>query len=97
MKGRISMQYFDLATEIYVSIDDFYLTRAERKKLGEQVHPLMETRGVPGTHDVQMLATCIEDLKTLVRRQAWLCRASINHGTIVPIPIPGPLSAGQST
>ena len=48
-----------------LSIDDFYLTRAERKKLGEQVHPLMETRGVPGTHDMQMLATCIEELKIL--------------------------------
>jgi D-glycerate 3-kinase len=46
-----------------LSIDDFYLTRSERKKLGEHVHPLMETRGVPGTHDMQMLATCIDELK----------------------------------
>jgi len=48
-----------------LSIDDFYLTKAERKKLGQHIHPLMETRGVPGTHDVQMLATCIEALKNL--------------------------------
>ena len=48
---------------VVLSIDDFYLTRAERKKLGQHVHPLMETRGVPGTHDMQMLATCIEQLK----------------------------------
>jgi D-glycerate 3-kinase len=48
-----------------LSIDDFYLTRSERKKLGEHVHPLMETRGVPGTHDMQMLTTCIEELKNL--------------------------------
>ncbi len=48
-----------------LSIDDFYLTRAERKKLGEHVHPLMETRGVPGTHDIQMLSACIEELKNL--------------------------------
>lgn len=48
-----------------LSIDDFYLTRAERKKLGERVHPLMETRGVPGTHDMQMLANCVEQLKLL--------------------------------
>ena len=48
-----------------LSIDDFYLTRSERKKLGEHVHPLLETRGVPGTHDMQMLAACIEELKTL--------------------------------
>ncbi len=48
-----------------LSIDDFYLTRAERKKLGERIHPLMETRGVPGTHDMQMLASCIDELKNL--------------------------------
>jgi D-glycerate 3-kinase len=48
---------------VVLSIDDFYLTRAERKKLGEHIHPLMETRGVPGTHDMQLLTTCIEQLK----------------------------------
>ena len=48
---------------VVLSIDDFYLTRAEREKLGEHIHPLLETRGVPGTHDMQMLATCIEQLK----------------------------------
>ena len=48
-----------------LSIDDFYLTRAQRKKLGQQVHSLLETRGVPGTHDMQMLSTCIEELSNL--------------------------------
>ena len=36
------------------SIDDIYLTRAERRQLARQVHPLLQTRGVPGTHDVQL-------------------------------------------
>ena len=35
-----------------LSIDDLYLTRAERQRLAEKVHPLLATRGVPGTHDV---------------------------------------------
>lgn len=35
-----------------LSIDDIYLTRAERVELAERVHPLFMTRGVPGTHDV---------------------------------------------
>ncbi len=48
-----------------LSIDDFYLTRAERQELGNQIHPLMKTRGVPGTHDMQKLANCIEELKNL--------------------------------
>ena len=35
-----------------LSIDDLYLTRAERQALAARVHPLLATRGVPGTHDV---------------------------------------------
>lgn len=36
------------------SIDDLYYTRAERRALGERIHPLLATRGVPGTHDVKL-------------------------------------------
>lgn len=45
-----------------VSIDDFYYTRAERKKLAEQVHPLLATRGVPGTHDVGLGLALLDKL-----------------------------------
>lgn len=48
-----------------LSIDDFYLTGAEREQLGKSVHPLIETRGVPGTHDMTMLADCVAQLKNL--------------------------------
>jgi D-glycerate 3-kinase len=34
-----------------LSIDDLYLTRVERARLAREVHPLLATRGVPGTHD----------------------------------------------
>ncbi len=37
-----------------LSIDDLYLTRTERLGLAETVHPLLVTRGVPGTHDVAL-------------------------------------------
>lgn len=37
-----------------LSIDDFYLTRAARERLAREVHPLLLTRGVPGTHDVPL-------------------------------------------
>ncbi len=40
---------------VSASIDDFYLTLAERRQLARDVHPLLETRGVPGTHDVAWL------------------------------------------
>jgi D-glycerate 3-kinase len=35
-----------------LSLDDIYLTRVERERLAGAVHPLLLTRGVPGTHDV---------------------------------------------
>lgn len=45
-----------------VSIDDFYLTRAERSTLARDVHPLLMTRGPPGTHDVALAETTISRL-----------------------------------
>ncbi len=44
------------------SIDDLYKTRAERERLAEQVHPLMRTRGVPGTHDVELGIELLDSL-----------------------------------
>lgn len=35
-----------------VSLDDYYLAKAQRKALAEHVHPLLAQRGVPGTHDI---------------------------------------------
>lgn len=37
-----------------LSIDDFYLTRAQRQRLARQVHPMLLTRGPPGTHDLPL-------------------------------------------
>lgn len=41
-------------TTISLSLDDLYLTRPERKHLASSVHPLLITRGPPGTHDVAL-------------------------------------------
>ncbi len=38
-----------------ISIDDFYKTRKERIALSKKVHPMLLTRGVPGTHDINMM------------------------------------------
>ena len=38
-----------------LALDDYYLTCAERLALAARVHPLFETRGPPGTHDVALL------------------------------------------
>ena len=47
---------------INLSIDDFYLTHTGRQELGLTVHPLLATRGVPGTHDVPLALSVIERL-----------------------------------
>ncbi len=44
------------------SIDDFYKTLSERKKMSKSIHPLFMTRGVPGTHDSKMLYNTIKIL-----------------------------------
>ncbi len=45
-----------------LSIDDFYLGRRERLRLGRTVHPLLATRGPPGTHDVALACAVLDDL-----------------------------------
>ena len=46
-----------------VSIDDLYHTKATRAELAQTVHPLMTTRGVPGTHDTNLGIQLLLDLK----------------------------------
>ena len=46
-----------------LSIDDLYLTRQERARLAQDVHPLLATRGPPGTHDVGLGCAIIGALR----------------------------------
>jgi D-glycerate 3-kinase len=48
---------------VVMSLDDFYLTREKRNQLANDVHPLLATRGVPGTHDIAALDHIITQLK----------------------------------
>lgn len=57
-----------------MSLDDFYFGRRERQRLARTVHPLLVTRGVPGTHDLVLLNRTIDDLQ----------RASRQRSTLVP-------------
>ncbi|WP_201314901.1 kinase [Dyella sp. EPa41] len=45
-------------TEV-LSLDDFYYSRSEREVLAHQVHPLLRTRGVPGTHEIELLLSLL--------------------------------------
>ena len=55
-------KYFKLNV-FKISIDDFYKTRKERIILSKKVHPLLKTRGVPGTHDIDMMLNLFRKVK----------------------------------
>ena len=45
-----------------LSLDDVYLTKAERADLAARVHPLFATRGPPGTHELGLLHRLVDRL-----------------------------------
>ena len=47
-----------------VSLDDFYLPKARRQALARTVHPLLATRGVPGTHDLPLLLEVLQRVRS---------------------------------
>ena len=57
---------------LVISIDDFYLTKAERIELSNNIHPLFETRGVPGTHDIELLENVFQSIKNKKQGQPIL-------------------------
>ena len=56
-----------------LSLDDFYLSRQQRQHLASTVHPLLFTRGVPGTHDIGLLIDVIKQFLN-------------NHNESIPLP-----------
>lgn len=52
-----------------LSLDDFYLSLSEREALSRTVHPLLKTRGVPGTHDVKFALSVIDTLLSIAPAQ----------------------------
>ncbi len=67
-KSTIAAQLVALARErglraVALSIDDFYLDHDERVQLGRDVHPLLATRGPPGSHDVALACEVVDALR----------------------------------
>lgn len=62
---KLAIEYQHKWRVAVVSIDDFYLTKLERGELAKAVHPLLATRGVPGTHDTRLLQDSIRRLRNL--------------------------------
>lgn len=67
-KSTLAALLDKLLTQVYdktvanLSIDDFYHTKEYRQKLAIDNHPLFKTRGVPGTHDVELLKKTLLNL-----------------------------------
>jgi D-glycerate 3-kinase len=58
----------------HFSLDDVYLARSDRILLARNVHPLFETRGAPGTHDLTLARSTLERL------------SNADTHTVTPIP-----------
>tara|TARA_B110000037_G_scaffold219702_1_gene285440 strand:+ start:1 stop:825 length:825 start_codon:yes stop_codon:yes gene_type:complete len=59
----ILKRYFKLNVFV-VSIDDFYKTRKDRRILSKKKHPLLMIRGVPGTHDIDLMHNFFKKVKS---------------------------------
>ena len=44
-----------------LSLDDFYFDKKTRLELSTNIHPLLKTRGVPGTHDIKYIESIINN------------------------------------
>ena len=59
----ILQNYFKLNV-FKISIDDFYKTRKDRKLLSKNKHSLLMTRGVQGTHDINLILKFFKKIKS---------------------------------
>ncbi|MCU7837131.1 MAG: phosphoribulokinase [gamma proteobacterium symbiont of Taylorina sp.] len=55
-----------------ISIDDFYHSKEKRRELSESLHPLFMTRGVPGTHDIDLAIETFNQLKKITNGETAL-------------------------
>ena len=73
-KSTLAAQLVELSARrgmvaLALSIDDFYFGRAARRRLARDVHPLLATRGVPGTHDIGLLHGTLDALRAATTRR----------------------------
>ncbi len=68
---------------VVMSLDDFYYSSQDRQNLANTVHPLLATRGVPGTHDMTELTQVLTKLKA---RETGFTIRKFNKATDEPYP-----------
>ncbi|MEW6998737.1 kinase [Colwelliaceae bacterium BS250] len=68
---------------VVMSLDDFYYSSSKRKTLAQDTHPLLATRGVPGTHDMVALNHVLIRLK---EKEIGFSINKFNKATDEPFP-----------
>ncbi len=68
-----------------LSLDDFYLSRRQREELASIAHPLLVTRGVPGTHDIGHALKTLEALRD-THRSSGVALPRFDKPTDNPLP-----------
>ena len=60
---KIILKKFFKRNVYTISIDDFYKTIKERNQMSRTIHSLFKTRGVPGTHDINLIKKLFNFIK----------------------------------
>lgn len=68
---------------VVMSLDDFYYSSKKRKSLAQEIHPLLATRGVPGTHNMVKLNHVLTQLK---EKRTGFSISKFNKATDEPFP-----------
>ena len=68
---------------LVLSIDNFYLSKKDRKKLSNKVSNLFLTRGVPGTHNLKLLKEVLKKFKLNKKNKYKLPFFSKGHDDIL--------------
>lgn len=72
---------------VVLSLDDFYLDKVQRQQLALQYHPLFKTRGVPGTHDMNLLKSVLTQLKNSKITNETICLPQFDKAQDNPLPM----------
>ena len=59
---KLYLEKFCNKSVVIISMDDFYLSKSQRTQLSKNIHPLFLTRGVPGTHDLELMNKKIKQI-----------------------------------
>jgi D-glycerate 3-kinase len=69
-----------------LSLDDFYYSHQQRKQLAVHEHHLLQTRGVPGTHNLSLANTTIAKLQNANDKSKPVALPRFNKKTDNPYP-----------